>query len=66
MPYFWCARAKRRSMRIGDVWLLTVTAADVAIFPELADVPVVAVRETDGHVHETSAEDALGDWMRGR
>ena len=66
VPYFWWARTRRLSMRIGDIWLLTVTAADVALFPDLADVPMVAVRETDGHVHETSAEDALRDCLRGR
>lgn len=66
VPYFWWARTTRASRRVGDIWIFEVTAEDAAIFPELARVDGVAIRRTDGCVHETSPEDAVRDWLKGR
>lgn len=57
--YFWAAYgAGRRSQWWGDAVVFTVTSADVAAFPRLAGAEVVALRVTEGEVHETSPIDA--------
>ena len=63
---FWSALQHGRAHAMwGDVIALHVTAADVAAFPELAGLDVVALRVTDGEVHETSPEDAAFESLRG-
>lgn len=65
VPYYWSLRnSPTRDVAVwGTVFGFGVTAEDRKIFPELARRDVVAVRETDGLVHETSPEDAAWETM---
>lgn len=53
VPYFWwAAGAGRRAARLGDVLAFEVDERDRRLFPELGRATVVALRVTNGLVHE--------------
>ena len=59
VTHFWSAfRAGRTGSRWGDAIVFAVSPDDVARFADLARTEVVALRVTEGEVHETSPEDA--------
>lgn len=59
VAHYWSAfQSERTHERWGEAIVFHVSAEDLASFPELEGAEVVALRVTDGEVHETSPEDA--------
>lgn len=62
VTHFWSAyQAGRSCSRWGEAMVFSVSAEDIAAFPRLARAEVIALRITEGEVHETSPEDAASD-----
>ena len=62
VAHFWSAyQAGRPCSWWGEALVFTVSADDIAAFPRLARAQVIALRITEGEVHETSPEDAASD-----